>query len=153
MRIFEWLTLSAAKPIAVPIRWFEATVLLVYIALVRRVAVPPVTADGGRVDIGRADDKFLINERFSKIQPFFQWFSSIWSFSSISSTSWIFIIFLVDSRQSSSTFKNVQFFFSTILVNVNSRLFINFRQFSEILMNLLKIYYPFLSHYKKLTKI
>lgn len=32
-------------------------------ALVKRVAVPPANADGGRVVVGRADDKFLHFER------------------------------------------------------------------------------------------
>lgn len=43
---------------AVPMRWF-GTAMDVCMALVSRVAVPPASADGGRVDIGRADDKFL----------------------------------------------------------------------------------------------
>lgn len=33
-------------------------------ALVKREAVPPVSADGGRVDIGRADERFLPKEFF-----------------------------------------------------------------------------------------
>lgn len=53
-----WLTVSA-NPIAVPIRWF-GTVAVVCNALVNRVAVPPARADGGRVDIGRADVKPLL---------------------------------------------------------------------------------------------
>lgn len=50
---FKLLTVSA-KPMDVPIRWL-GTVILLFIALVKRVAVPPARADGGRVDIGRAD--------------------------------------------------------------------------------------------------
>lgn len=55
----SWLTVSA-NPIAVPRRWF-GTVAFIFIALVRRVAVPPARADGGRVDIGRADVRPLTN--------------------------------------------------------------------------------------------
>lgn len=52
---------------AVPIRWLD-TGEFCCIALVKRDAVPPATADGGRVDIGRADVKFLQEEFFL---PFF----------------------------------------------------------------------------------
>lgn len=45
-------------PMAVPIRSLD-TAGPCCIALVKRVAVPPARADGGRVVIGRADDKFL----------------------------------------------------------------------------------------------
>lgn len=70
-----WLTVSA-NPIAVPIRWL-GTVAFVFIALVNRDAVPPARADGGRVDIGRAEVSPLFIFRFqtiSKLMYFFFWF-------------------------------------------------------------------------------
>lgn len=54
------LTLSAI-PMAVPMRSL-GTAGTWCMALVKRVAVPPARADGGLVDIGRADDRFLWNK-------------------------------------------------------------------------------------------